>query len=654
MSVNMNKSYLAEQIWLLTLNGSDFFTDDELALCQQIQDCRAQLEEAMDEDILTAKKGKQAELDALILKHAGIPRVVNPKCVLTQQALQSGKTALSWYDMKLSRRIAEFCSEESRVLGLEHKDITYDKIIIKWKYINILEQLVKDGFYADVVQPNGSIARRKYIIHTASAGQLRTSKVQALDEETYNRVRMTLECGLTEEAINAKGGMNYNKLMAYRALASSATTAWLRQDGTPVSPRSAVVVSDFESQITGMMDYIKPDYTIERGMRTVVINQCDGCGMALPTLITGNLMVRLPWVKGLVTPFDFIAWCNEHNCPAVVTDYWGKTHDLAAENIEIIFTESQFKMAKYYESWEDYCNKFEQYSCCARATNFEEEWIEDSQMNYQFLQTLTEMTDDEVSAFTAKARNRIQSVTSTQNGMLDILGCNKRVLLPYQQALKMYPPLLRLNQFRSNIAAMKKRMVLDARSGAIKCRNKRLFVVPDIYAWCERLFLGIENPVGLLKNGEVAANIFKGKRIACLRSPHLFIEWALRDCVDNPEVYKWFTSNAVYISIHDMITRIVMCDCDGDELNCIDEPNLLAAAERTLKKWDVVPLFYDAIKAKAEFVDRDAMFRGLKRAYDFGNIGTISNSLTRLWNKPNPDVYAAKCVCKLNNFVIKS
>jgi hypothetical protein len=94
-------------------------------------------------------------------------------------------------------------------------------------------------------------------------------------------------------AINEKGGMNVNKLMAYTALSCSATDEWADMDID-----RCIVIKDFEAPVTGMMKYIKPDYSSEIGIQTVQINHCDGIGMMLPSVSRSNFMVRLPYIKG--------------------------------------------------------------------------------------------------------------------------------------------------------------------------------------------------------------------------------------------------------------------------------------------------------------------------------------------------------------------
>ena len=91
---------------------------------------------------------------------------------------------------------------------------------------------------------------------------------------------------------------------------------------------------------------------------------------------------------------------------------------------------------------------------------------------------------------------------------------------------------------------------------------------------------------------------------------------------------------------------------DGDQLNVVVDEIIVNAAERNNKKYDIVPLFYDAAKAKDEIVNKEMIFLGLKRAHDYSNIGEISNMLTCLWNRNKPDVYSAALLAALNNWRI--
>lgn len=92
---------------------------------------------------------------------------------------------------------------------------------------------------------------------------------------------------------------------------------------------------------------------------------------------------------------------------------------------------------------------------------------------------------------------------------------------------------------------------------------------------------------------------------------------------------------------------------DGDQLNVVVDPVIVNAAERNIKEFDVVPLFYDASKAPNELLSQQTLFNGLKRAHQFSNIGEISNMLTCLWNRNKPDIHAAALLTYLNNLRIR-
>ena len=642
------KSYLMNQIRLVSLNANDLFTDEEYEIFLKICELVHAIEKATDQEqqnLIRDRKRMSQLLKETIKRHAGTPRKVRLKSIMLSN---KEDPAISWKTLKFSKKISEFESEMSRAMGLHHLDYTFDKIIIKWKNEDLLEQIVKDGFEMDVLTKDGSIVTKTYRYLTSSAGQLRTDKISCISVDMWEKIHDRIMCGLTEEHINEKGGCNVNKYLAYIALANSATDVWEDFDIDRV-----IVVGDWESEVTGVMDYIKPDYTIERGEKTVIINHIDGAGMMLPTVSKRNFMIRSAWIKGLLCSFDFIRFCVVNNTKPVIKDLWGVEHDLLEENIQIILTKSQFKMAKFYDSWDQYKAFFKKYRCKCGKTNYEEDYVPDKQMNYQFLNALVDMTDDEIKQFTEREHTRIENLAKDKNSMLQMLKASSISPNPFCRALLIYPELLRDEYARQQLKDTKKKMLLDAKSGAIKCENKRLFVVPDLYAACEFYFLGKEHPEGLLENGIVACRRLKNKEyVDLLRSPSLYMEHAVRKVSKDPKVYEWFRTDAIYTSCHDLISRILQFDVDGDQLNAVTEEVIVKVAMRNIEKLGIVPLFYDANKADPEIITRDSIYNGLLRAHKFSNIGEISNMLTRLWNRNSPDITAAALLTYLNNLRI--
>ena len=403
---------MQDQYRLISIKTSDLFTDEETAIFQEILDIKTKMDGASKEEkreLNAAKKEANERLKQTIRKHKGTPRILNVKAV-TDTRNYFGQDYIEWDTLKLSRQIQEFCSEFSRCAGIGVNEVTFDKLIIAWKSIDILEQVVVDGFYIPL-----KTGLKKMRFYTASAGQLRRDKIQCISEEVWQRIYGQLYAGLTWDMINAhvdkKGnhGMNVNKLLAYLGLSSSATERWDCEDGSKFGIRHCLVIPDFEAPVTGRMEHIAriwdeghegelehEHYENKKEIRTETINHCDGIGMKLPIVDqisrvkSKNDMVRGPFIKGLLTEFDYIKFCHVHNVPAIIKDFWGKEHDLEKEEIWVLFTESQLKLAKYFDSWEHYCSCFEANDCWLCRTNYDEvdykrHWLDYSPLNYQMV-----------------------------------------------------------------------------------------------------------------------------------------------------------------------------------------------------------------------------------------------------------------------------
>lgn len=542
--------------------------------------------------------------------------------------------------------ISVFESMLTRTLGMETGKLHDDLIIVRAYYFDVIRDLILNGFTY-----NGE----KYICFTASAGQIRTKKVVFIKESAWNSCKETLMCGLSIEEINKKGGININKYLAYLALCNSATDVWADFD-----INKSIVVDDMETLVKGTVDFIDHHtYSIERREMEVPITHTDGCGMVLPQRNRKNTMVRLPWVKGLlaVFPFDkFIREANEREPEinhGLVTDIYGVQHDVIAEQIEVIFTKSQFKMWKYYDSWEDYIKRYKRCGCSAGKCNEEEDYIPNSHLNYQILQTLTDISTDELSALAEKTVDKINRIASDRDTMLIVFGASpqKTDKNAFQEALSIYPELLSDSYTKDILRQIKKSLVKNARAGKLDIDGKYLFLIPDLYAFCEWLFLGDRNPAGLLRDGEVSCYLYRRTdKLDCLRSPHLYREHAVRRNVVSLSTLKWFSKGAIYTSCHDLISKILQFDCDGDKsLVCADQL-LVSIAERNMS--DIVPLYYEMAKAGAVQISSTAIYSGMRSAWKYGNIGVISNNITKIWNSGAPDLELIKIQTCENNFSI--
>ncbi len=552
--------------------------------------------------------------------------------------------------------ISVFDSSFTRMIGAKQDELCEDFMVVQVYYFDVIKDLIYYGF---------TYKGEKYIYFTSSAGQIRTKKTVFIKESVWKQYEKTIMCGLTIEAINKKGGNNPNKHLAYMALTNSATDVWNEFDID-----KTIVVDDFETDVYGTYDLVDDvDYSIKRISDYVPVPHTDGAGMMLPCM-GKNRMVRLPWVKGLLGSFDYAKFIEENNCSPIIKDIYGKEHDVIAEDIQIIFTKSQFKMYKYYDSWEQYKEYYKKYNCSAGYTNLEEDKIKDATINYQMLQTLTDITEDEINAIINKSNSKLNNLCSSISSMKSAFG-----ITPYndnmthlQQAINLYPDLMNDEYIKVTLREIKNSMVKRFKSGSLSVNGKYTFILPDLYAACEYWFMGIENPKGLLDDGEVFCWLFrKNDKLDCLRSPHLYREHAVRintACNKNKErqeaIRKWFGTDAIYTSCHDLISKILQFDVDGDKSLVVADETIIPIAERNMR--GIVPLYYNMKKASPVQLNNQTIYDGLNAAFVGGNIGIYSNNISKIWNsevfingteeEKKEAIDLIKLLCMENNFVI--
>jgi hypothetical protein len=540
--------------------------------------------------------------------------------------------------------ISVFESSLTRALKLKTNELTDFVIVVNVFFFQVFKNIILDGFM---------YKGEKYIFLTASAGQIRQKKAVFIKESAYAEVKDRLTCGLDFDEINYAGGVNPNKYLAYLALNNSATDVWEDFDID-----KAIVVDDFETDVPGLVDYISDiTYEIERKHMGVTIPHMDGCGIMLGEK---TRMVRGPWFKGLLVTFAFDEFIRE-KCggEAVVCDIYGNEHHIIAEKVKYIFTKSQFKMAKYYDSWECYKTKFKNFGCEFCYCNLEEDYIPKARINYQMLQTLSDMTDEEIEQITKQTVDEIETIGFDYQTTMRLLGATdyNTDKSYFQEALTIYPELFKDQYSRDVLKQTKKSLVKQAKAGRLRVNGHYTFLSPDLYAFCEWLFLGEQNPKGLLEDGQVYCRDYRdGEELACLRSPHLYREWPIRNNVRNEELDKWFgMTKCVYTSCHDTISRILQFDVDGDKTLVIKDRVLTKIAKRDMQ--NIVPLYYEMKKAKGGELSNQALYDGMTKAFTCGNVGPVSNNVTKIWNYNEitpQEIKAIKWLCMESNFTIDS
>lgn len=520
--------------------------------------------------------------------------------------------------------ISLFESALTRACEIQTNQLTDLLLQVEFYFYQVMKDLIGQGF-----NYNG----KHYVYFSSSAGSIRKHRGLFIEEQTFKKIYNKLTCGLTVEKVNELGGCVVNKWLAYLALSSSATDVWEDFDID-----KAIVCEDLEIPVSGMMDYINAtDYSITRKNTNVDIPLNDGVGM----MLKGRTRVlRAPFVKGLLVQFDFHKFLKEKCAPDqwIVSDIYGTEHNIIEEDIQYILTKSQFKMAKYFENWQQYKENFKKYQCEVGYCNMEVPEVNPARINYQMLNSLHDMTDKEIAELTEDTMEEINSIGNDFQTSMKLVGATPFNHNPnyVQQGLMLYPELLRDQYSRDILKDTKRSLIKQAKAGRLRINGFYRLASPDLYAYCEFLFQGNTNPQGLLADGEVSISQFKdGEEVDCLRSPHLYFEHCLRKNNRSEEVKKWFTTKCVYTASHDLLSRVLALDWDGDILLVTNDKTVRQVVKRNQEHF--VPLLFDMKKANPVELTPDNIYQGLVAAFKYGKIGIYSNSAAKIWGKGNID-----------------
>jgi hypothetical protein len=313
-----------------------------------------------------------------------------------------------------------------------------------------------------------------------------------------------------------------------------------------------------------------------------------------------------------------------------------------------------------YENWDDYCTNFEVYGCEMGITGKDVESFKNKTFNYQMLQTLHDIPKSDLAKLVINNNYDIYRIGNDEEASLRLMGSSDRNKHKnwLQKCINRYKPLMTEPHSREVLRAKKQQLVKQGRSGKLKIGSKYTYIIPDVYAFAEWLFLGIENPNGLLKDGEVYCDLFQdNKELDCLRSPHLYIEHAIRTNNKSEEMSQWFVTDGIYTSVKDLISTLLFFDCDGDIMLICDNQTLIKHAKRLIKKYDVVPLYFERKKPKKEIITNESIVESLFEAYRSGEIGIYSNYITKILNQPNitkDDINTIKVLVVIVNRIIDS
>lgn len=629
-----------------------------------------------ENDIYNDKTKKNVELVEAIHKNIQV-RKVNDKYLKEDYEIaifENDVTRLAFQDRGITKAYYQLLDE-----------IVYMEIF----HNEIMWQILKKGIY---------IGGKEYMLFSATTGQVRNATVTLMRKDFFENHKGYLMVGLSQDRINThvndykkEKGMNVGKYLSYNALPLSSSIL----PDNEIDIDRCVVVKGLETIITDKVKYVDIQ-TDKDGQcyvastpkeyqdKDIEIEHTDGAGMFLPGELHSSCQIRGGYFKGAIFPFDFRLFINQVAHNPVIIDAWGDRVDVEKEDIRFILTTSQLKMWKEYDSWEEYKRKFKKNKLKLSINSYSNPAKGTVTFAYQYLQTLPYGTDISKLCKPAiddlvKLKTDIQYVKQEMGLASDITtdedvdesirevestnrDDNMEKSNSYiAKALDLYPSLIYDPYVKKKIQGLFNARKRSYMGGKLPIRGYYSYIVPDLYAFCEYLFMGEQFPQGLVPKNHIYNKFYDEcnnvENVICLRSPHLSrYEYPKRKLICSDECRKWFADleNDTVVSCHDLISKSLQCDWDGDEILICADKNLYNAAESLPDE----PLYYEMQKAEAQIIDDEAIYDTLVKGFDNNVIGESSNAVTKLWNSPrlkdDPMMYddAINVFCAYSNYAI--
>lgn len=500
-------------------------------------------------------------------------------------------------------------------------------------------KLAKEGFYLN---------DRHYVRFMCGAGHARTNRSLFIAEDIFEKVDEILRCGIGRNVTIAPAKWN-----AYYALTSSATYR--------VSEPKVVVVPDKEIKMTKTVDWIEHDDAADtdeiiRQDRELNFNLWDGMGLICPRFanqwaqdveldyLPSAFVVRNAFCKGLVAVFDFHRFAAEVAQKDEITDLWGKVHNIF--DVDIILTQSQFKLWSAYKSWEEYVENTHKSDLHWGVSKFSPNPVLEKNTvftNYQFLQVLD---------FSEKDMHEFCDYTS--QWFKDVCGDDVRALIlylvgkiansmsesevwekvsdPYVKAILIDNTLGYDNFIRDRISkSIEKKMKL-AKMGKLLTHGNFQFMIADPYGLAQHAF-GME-VTGLLKEFQHYSqywNKYGSEKIIAERAPLTWrSEVNILNLQENDVLNDWYqylTSGIVYNVWGVDCMLAADSDFDGDIVYTTNNINMINSVS---EKYRGVPITYKPSKVEKKTLDYSELAKFDEFAYNT-KIGYITNCSTTLY-----------------------
>ncbi|WP_137743271.1 hypothetical protein [Robertmurraya siralis] len=484
---------------------------------------------------------------------------------------------------------------------------------------------------------------------TCSAGQARSSTVIFCESEMANRLDEIFDNGRNKDV-----KLVPSKFNAYKGLVTSSTSV--------VSTPRLCLVPDYESPTNVKVNFVtetelnKDDIITEKTI-TEMFNRFDGQGIISVEMATkwaeeleldyipSQWCIRQNYIKGMLTTFDIKSFCKKknHGNYIVKTSYRDENgNPILADlsKIDVILSESQFKLWKSFPSIEEYqenCKKNKlEWGVSLVSPKKDKDILN---MNYQFLQTVN-LSDEQIESLCKTTVDWLTGVTSKDLSytLLFLMGKNvtdekifdyiKNNENHWAKALMLDNSLIGDKWIKRKIYDLIKKKIKRACLGEILVEGNFQVLVSDPYAMMQHI-CGHKEVTGLLGEKEYYSNYWnqKGvKKVDSMRAPLTYrSEHVILNLKKNEELDYWYKYNTtgIIVNIHGHETmNWAGSDFDFDIIATTSDDNIINGVYK-----DELPIAYTPPKSEPIHIKERALYSA--DLHSFGSeIGQITNKST--------------------------
>ena len=542
-------------------------------------------------------------------------------------------------EMKAIKKMPTSQENIDKIKGLQNQ---LDNMLFIDDIVNIKVMTKKE--YREIARTGFNLNGKHYVRFMVGSGQMRRNTVSFINEELYDYMQEHLMCGLDKKIRN----INLAKLSAYFALSFS-SVLWVRE------PR-VCVIKDFNTIVPNQkLNFIYKDEDgnnqVKEIYKDLKLNSCDGQGLISPDMafnwaedmhldyVPCSFVVRTAFVKGNLVTFDFKEYARENGI-TTIKDRYGTEYNI--NDIDVLLSESQFKMAKYYSSWEGYLSYHHSYHLKWGVARYNKQYDDEYVLtNYQYIQVL-DLDRDDIKGLVSYTTDWFKNICS--GNKLYSLAYNIGIKNPednlddiinscgsaFTKAIVKNSNMLQDGYVQRKIYNSIKESIRQAKLGRIWVKGNYQFMISDPIAQV-RSALGLEVK-GALQANEIYSNFWNERdydgEICLMRSPLThYSEINVERTANTDEMKKWYRyiySGIIY-SIYDIATvKHADSDFDGDIVCSTNNKYFLKGAMR-----DEIPITYEKEMVPTQRVTLPNFIRCDVKGLDT-KVGQITNYSTSM------------------------